>query len=501
MLYEIVRALSIKYFAVVYSDDDYGRQGARQVEQYAKMEGVACVAGNFTVSTLQQAQQVIDSLKALQLNLNYENLPVVFVGYYIVAERLVTAAGNAGPKAERLLWILPEAVGIDSALFNSNPRLGKNAISVSSFYTVVSEFKDYWVNKVYDTVMASRATSSYPDYYREYVETALNCKVSGSPRCSSKTKTDLRAAYSQSAYMNTVLNAAFVFAKAIKSLHAVKCNANNGLCPQLKATLQSLNNTQLIDTISNTDIDYSNQDKFSFIPKSFESGVGRVQFQPTGDLAIENNVTLFMINNAKCFPTCSFQTVRNFIVIEKKKIILFITNKYIYFQVGQANALGVTIDKAKVTFYLDDKSNVATTAENLPSLTCQEHCETCVAPQSKVPFAGIWGEYLIVAAAPVHSAGEGFSCGNIRDSQSVEDVEAMLFAMDTFNNNTGPWAASPSLAGKLGILIFDSCTNPLHAGYTLTQWLNGILPLYDSAGRLFDPSKVNIFISMHAITL
>ena len=77
------------------------------------------------------------------------------------------------------------------------------------------------------------------------------------------------------------------------------------------------------------------------------------------------------------------------------------------------------------------------------------------------------------------------------DWKTIEDVEAFLFGVESFNNNKGPWAGQPLLSGHLGIIIFDSCTNALLAANRLAQFLSGKLELFDEKGRRYDPKKVS----------
>ncbi|GMT35498.1 hypothetical protein PFISCL1PPCAC_26795, partial [Pristionchus fissidentatus] len=77
----------------------------------------------------------------------------------------------------------------------------------------------------------------------------------------------------------------------------------------------------------------------------------------------------------------------------------------------------------------------------------------------------IEGDIMLGGVFPVHSAGKGTEiCGAIAETRGVHRVEAMLYAIDKVNNDTG------LLRGlKLGALIMDSCSTP---AYALNQSLN-----------------------------
>ena len=174
---------------------------------------------------------------------------------------------------------------------------------------------------------------------------------------------------------------------------------------------------------------------------------------------------------------------------------MFQLNLPFSFQVGQATKDAINLDYDKITLFLDENSNQATLGSQLPSIYCEKNCEACEdKSKSGVQYASIWGENLIVALVPVHKPGPtAFSCGDMRDRQTIEDIEALLFGIEAFNNNTGPWNGRPILSGHLGILIFDSCQNPLQATHILSQWFSGSIKIHDAQGRFFNPNTVSIY--------
>lgn len=130
----------------------------------------------------------------------------------------------------------------------------------------------------------------------------------------------------------------------------------------------------------------------------------------------------------------------------------------------------------------------------LATLTHSQQCspDTCT-PTWTDQYAGIWGEALIVSFVSITSPDSYFGCSeDILTEQSVQLVEGLLFAVDVFNQNSGPWTGVPSLAGKLGILVFNDCQNPLHAEQLLIRWVTKQVQLKDDQGRLYDPDKVHM---------
>ena len=166
---------------------------------------------------------------------------------------------------------------------------------------------------------------------------------------------------------------------------------------------------------------------------------------------------------------------------------------FFLFKVGTATSEVIDLNFDDITVYLDQNSNVATSGSLLPSIYCERNCSVCEDKfRPDVPFASIWGENLIVAFVPVHKQGAGsFTCGEMRDRQTIEDVEALLYGIEKFNNNTGPWNSNPVLAGHLGILVFDSCQNSVRAANILLQWLSGSLKVHERQGQYFDPKSVS----------
>lgn len=169
---------------------------------------------------------------------------------------------------------------------------------------------------------------------------------------------------------------------------------------------------------------------------------------------------------------------------------------------GEATITGVVLNQTDIQFYLNPPSNVVTHADSLPAISCQMNCSECVtAEDPPVPFAGVWGEFLIVSSISTSKRGtDAFGCSDeaLRE-ESVQILEAMIFALDVFNKGEGPWETSdfPSglyLSGKLGLIAFNDCESPLRAEQLLSNWFTKQVQLKDNRGRLYDPDKVPMLL-------
>ncbi len=129
---------------------------------------------------------------------------------------------------------------------------------------------------------------------------------------------------------------------------------------------------------------------------------------------------------------------------------------------------------------------------------CQTSCSHCSKQQAEFPFAYIHGEFLLAAFFPVHFKSSNIlNCSEkMRPGETIELLEPALYSVDVFNNPKGMFKDSP-ISGKLGIVIFDTCQNPIHAANTLANFQTGLIQLKDPHGNIYPPSKLIGVIGSH----
>ena len=117
-MYNLIKSLQIKYFAIVSSDDEFGRRGTEEIRKIIEEDNSQiCLARSIVMRTLDDSISIVDTLvDDLQQNLNQKNLPLLFIGQYADAVSLVRSA-NTREEARRLIWIFPDSVGVDASLF------------------------------------------------------------------------------------------------------------------------------------------------------------------------------------------------------------------------------------------------------------------------------------------------------------------------------------------------------------------------------------------------
>ena len=116
-----------------------------------------------------------------------------------------------------------------------------------------------------------------------------------------------------------------------------------------------------------------------------------------------------------------------------------------------------------------------------------------------MPFAAIKGDFLIAIFFTATNTGDtAFGCSDeILITESMDVLESMLYAVDVFNGALNHSAniflnGRPPISGKLGIIAFNDCRNPLYAAQLLSNWLTKKIELRDDAGKLYDPDTVNM---------
>ena len=211
-MYNFIKSLQIKYFAIVSSDDEFGRRGTEEIKKIIEEDNSQiCLARSIVMRTLDDSISIIDTLvDDLQENLNQKNLPLLFIGQYTDAVSLVRSA-NTREQARRLIWIFPDSVGVDASLFHGYERVGRNAFSISPYYDEIGEFTAYWTRQLYQ-ILHGTANPPAKDPYMKYVENLLKCSMSAST-CNSKTQQDIDDAYEQSSFINTVIHSTVAIGK------------------------------------------------------------------------------------------------------------------------------------------------------------------------------------------------------------------------------------------------------------------------------------------------
>ena len=81
------------------------------------------------------------------------------------------------------------------------------------------------------------------------------------------------------------------------------------------------------------------------------------------------------------------------------------------------------------------------------------------------------GDIMLGGLFPIHKRGEGgAACGSIQDEDGIQPLEALLFTLDEINMNK---SLLPGI--KLGVIVKDTCDNPLHAGEQAVDLFQGFM--------------------------
>ncbi len=101
------------------------------------------------------------------------------------------------------------------------------------------------------------------------------------------------------------------------------------------------------------------------------------------------------------------------------------------------------------------------------------------------------GKYLLGFLVPIHhKTSHLVQCeDHVRSSQSVLLTEAAIYAVNKFNNRTGPFK-DHYLSGKIGLIGFDTCYNPIRTSHKLTAFHTGTRTFTDCGRQKIDPEKV-----------
>ncbi len=145
------------------------------------------------------------------------------------------------------------------------------------------------------------------------------------------------------------------------------------------------------------------------------------------------------------------------------------------FQVGEHfcknNHLNFTVDTNDIVLYSEHNPYTRVSLAQLKPVYCRTLCKPqCNIQHSKTGYAYIKGEYILGAFLPIHHKCRNiFVCHpDVRPAQSVQLLEAMIHAVNTFNDKFGPYKGH-ALSGKLGLMVFDNCYNSVKISNILSQ--------------------------------
>ena len=81
------------------------------------------------------------------------------------------------------------------------------------------------------------------------------------------------------------------------------------------------------------------------------------------------------------------------------------------------------------------------------------------------------GDIMLGGLFPIHKQGEhGLTCGGIQDEDGIQPLEALLFTLDEINADS---LLLPNI--KLGVIVLDTCDNPLHGAEQVVDLLQGFM--------------------------
>ena len=308
----LVEKLNWMYVAIIYTDEAYGKEGSQAFIERAISKGI-CIAHKEAIDRDYDHAKLKDMIETLVHragNTQYGTLGVVYFGQLGQAKAIVRVASLV-ENSHRLIWIMSDAVGTNTQLYKEHPRIGKNTFVLTANYKDIHEFQTYWVDTLHNATTDVNFKKEEP-LLRQHIQDMYYCKwglkkSEDGVRCEELSKEDIKKGYTQSAYLNTILDAVYVWVNALKRLHKKHCGeSSHGMCENVISAIQ----TNIYQELLKTNFTYPAD--FTYVPEAFTLLKRKVRFNvENGNIMQDHTLPAYLIHKYTCTngKTCGFEKV------------------------------------------------------------------------------------------------------------------------------------------------------------------------------------------------
>ncbi|XP_019641863.1 PREDICTED: metabotropic glutamate receptor 3-like [Branchiostoma belcheri] len=395
VLAEIVKALKWTYVSVVVSDDVYGSTNQRAFRRIAENNDV-CISSTQTVRQNSTDADLDYVISVLRSKQGAKG--VVLLLQMEAIQRVFEAAMRAGVSSQ-FQWL---GFGVKDVLeLNNFDSVARGSVSLEMETHEINTFKEHL--KTLNPANYTRNPS-----FRTFWEQYFQCDIfpgngAFGQNCTGNEVLDENSGIDQDPLVLPVFNAVYSFAHALEAVLSGGCLGPVSACVAGKGA-------RFFEKLKRLGFVSVSGSNFRFTPDRFAESV-------------------FDVLNNKRMPGGTFAMTK----------------------VGRYAGGILQLNPSDVYTYNDQNMPVVSTSY------CVGTCPECARSDDVIYIPG---DVIIPAAFPIHSgqSSSPFGCGALRSKAVVQDVEALLYALDKVNADRD---ILPTI--KLGTVVLDSCSSGVKA--------------------------------------
>ncbi|XP_070198021.1 uncharacterized protein [Littorina saxatilis] len=455
VLFKLLQQLGWNYISIIYDNDAYGTQAAKELRDLAHTENLcvpmfeALPLDYRSQGFLSTVDRIIDRIKGGSLSIIKG---VVFIGSVATAREFT---GILAKRVTFVRFIFSEAVGLQTSAV-SHTSLGKGALVAAPPYFPLPEFGTFWNNLWTNWTIFSDEVQTNA-FLAGYYNSTTSCALSDSV-CwrTNRNKLPLITSSTQWLFEYYQVKAAAIFAAILKQLHSQTCVKNSsGVCQELDDMIRN-NRGGIQDTLQDATLNLESE--FSSVSSVFH-GQTTVSFDQQGEIAAGSH------HNTSVYDVFNYRECAG--------------GKFCFQQVGRYTVdTRLRLDTERIKGY--DESGGTLSWSDLPKAQCMDNkdCLECLPHDIPGEVVFVPGDIYIVAVAPAHDreAQKPLQCGKIRQNAGADFVQSVLFAVEEINKKRAPFTGI--LGNKtLGVIILNSCYRELVIKDKLIELHKGTLVL------------------------
>ena len=293
--------LSWNRIAILFEDNTYCRSNANSLHDQAEDNHI-CVSKNLPISineggdvSLDQINTVLDQI---MLHAPVVGGVILFAGKE-TANKVLFAMDKKGVDKVPL-FILSETAGHTIDVFQSSGTIltkTKGSMSVSSPYTVISSFSDYWLSLVTDMVLFKENTVSNP-WLNDMFESTMGCNPGETNSCQALSTEQARSQFPvQPLQVKYGILAAHTMAKA--SLHMYEDNCVGPFTVEhcLAELRGKFKPGMMIEQMQNISIDFGTDFHQTVVVEPLASSQFRMTFRDQAEPFLETDQEMYQVYN------------------------------------------------------------------------------------------------------------------------------------------------------------------------------------------------------------
>lgn len=264
---DIIKSLKWTYIAVLYSDDDRGRQGYDDFRNMSEKVDGFCIDLVQMISPGSSNDVIIERL-VRTFGLTNDSLGVVYIGQAASIISLLESMskdsrvyGVSLLPGARFHWIMTENVGTNPEVAGYASKIHSEVITLTPTTIELAEFKDYFVQVLNESQFSK---SIYEPWIFDYMKSVHNCELHADVRPCSLLIGDIKNSFIQGSYITNAIDTFLAMATVVKQAQIALCNDISGICDKLKTFVSNdmLYNVSLFSSI------YKELDK-KYIPEEY----------------------------------------------------------------------------------------------------------------------------------------------------------------------------------------------------------------------------------------